>query len=365
MKKIIGLIAIIFLVSCKNQNNNESNDKINPPLTSDTLSNNKENIQNENQDLFRGEPKILDQNFLKNEIQEDNIYEDLLKSHNAIFSKKSSNSIIAEKNISTDIKIILKRKKFDEKYKEKDIQILLYTKVNEKIKDSIIFYKYTFNKDNMDGDERFSTLSYINENFEILNLDIYSGTEEFFVEIQKFKKLKIDLKTGKIKFITDIQNNTNETSISEKKEISNTNEINFEKYKTEVVDLSTTSKIELNLNSNKSAKFFKSKLIEAYKSDKIDFAGHYITSIFGCGADCIVGYIIDINDGKIYNLPLGEDFGCPISTEKAIYNPNSKLFITAICKDESTKKKYYIASVWDEQQKKFLDIKEKDFLNKK
>ncbi len=36
---------------------------------------------------------------------------------------------------------------------------------------------------------------------------------------------------------------------------------------------------------------------------KPNFAGHYIVSTWGCGAECIMGAVIDANTGKVYWLP--------------------------------------------------------------
>lgn len=155
------------------------------------------------------------------------------------------------------------------------------------------------------------------------------------------------------------ENKSNEKEISEKRATSYP--IHFEKYPSEY--FSWTKKAILDFSSNESAKYFKTRIAEAYTSDHTDFAGYYISVIFGCGASCISGFIMDVRDGKIYNLPLGEENSCLFAEERAIFNPKSRLFIAGICKEspEDTSV-YYISFVWNEEKKVFDTINEKEVL---
>lgn len=140
-------------------------------------------------------------------------------------------------------------------------------------------------------------------------------------------------------------------------------ELNFEKFLTKEFNL--TKKAKLDFSSNETAKYFKTRIIEAYKTNKTDFASYYIGVIFGCGADCVMGFIIDVRDGKIYDLPLGEEHYCSYSQDKAICKQNSRLFISNICKEDSEHGKvYYDVSLWDETKKKFEKVNENDILKK-
>ena len=141
----------------------------------------------------------------------------------------------------------------------------------------------------------------------------------------------------------------------------------FEKYK--VDNHSIFKKAKLNFQSNQEAKYFKTRITEGYKSGKVDFAGYYITIIWGCGTGCINGVMVDIRDGKIYDLPLGEEFyyaGCSSNNEdeqeddSLNYFKNSRLFITTVCSEneiENTnnvkQEKSYFINIWNEQKKKF------------
>lgn len=39
--------------------------------------------------------------------------------------------------------------------------------------------------------------------------------------------------------------------------------------------------------------------------DGVNFAGHYVIVTFGCGTQCVTGYITDIETGQVYDMPLG------------------------------------------------------------
>lgn len=84
--------------------------------------------------------------------------------------------------------------------------------------------------------------------------------------------------------------------------------INFEKFYVGVQKRPTN--VPINWESLSGANEFKTRIIETYKTNDVNFAGHYIMSVFGCGASCIMGFMVDVRDGKIYDLPLGEENSC-------------------------------------------------------
>lgn len=142
-----------------------------------------------------------------------------------------------------------------------------------------------------------------------------------------------------------------------------TDSINFAKYATEV--LTQTTKAEVNFTNYPEAKQFKTRILEGYKTGEINFAGHYIATYFGCGAGCIMGFMVDVNDGEIYSLPLGEENMCFWAVERALYTSNSNLFISSICKEtDESKELYYIAYVWNEEEKAFKSVKSEAFIVK-
>lgn len=173
-----------------------------------------------------------------------------------------------------------------------------------------------------------------------------------------------------------VQNDTVKTAVTEKKtdsvssvqqtekeeeETTDLYPVNFKKFPAD--DVTLTKRATLDFSSNESAKYFKTRITEAYASDRIDFASYYISVIFGCGASCIAGFIMDVRDGKIYDLPLGEENSCLFAEDRALFKPHSRLFISGICKESPEDEKvYYKAFVWNEDHKIFEKADEKDLL---
>lgn len=156
-----------------------------------------------------------------------------------------------------------------------------------------------------------------------------------------------------------------DTPVSNHDEIYHTDSINFEKF---VLDAESSSvKAPIDWSSYPKAKDFKTRITEAYKSNEVSFAGNYVLATFGCGTSCIMGFMIDVRDGKIYDLPLGEENSCLFAEDRAICKTNSLLFISSICKEKlESRKAYYIAYLWDEHKKEFSSLKnEEEFLKNK
>ena len=134
----------------------------------------------------------------------------------------------------------------------------------------------------------------------------------------------------------------------------------FEKYKPK--EISIKKKAKVNYFSNPTAREYRTRISEGYKYDEINFAGHYITISWGCGTGCMSGVMVDIQDGKVYDLPMGETtfyYGCNLSDDEDCvnYNSKSRLFVTMMCSEvELNFEKTYFINVWDEVKKKFILI---------
>ncbi|MDR6919410.1 hypothetical protein [Chryseobacterium sp. 2987] len=123
-----------------------------------------------------------------------------------------------------------------------------------------------------------------------------------------------------------------------------------------------TKKAKLDFSRDKNFYDFRTRIREAYASRTPDFASYYITVIFGCGTSCIMGMMMDVRDGKIYGLPLGEETSCLFADDRAIFDLDSRLFIASICRESNEAENvYYNAFVWNEQKKVFEKVDEKDF----
>lgn len=144
-------------------------------------------------------------------------------------------------------------------------------------------------------------------------------------------------------------------------------EFQFKNYKTP--KFLNSKKAPLDFSGNKTAKAFKTTITRSYKTAKIDFASYYTIIIWGCGTGCINGAMVDVRDGKVYDLPLSPTnaysgcFNNAINDDKEDryeINKNSSLFITSVCEEADTKKanqklqtKTYFVNMWNEKIKKF------------
>lgn len=145
--------------------------------------------------------------------------------------------------------------------------------------------------------------------------------------------------------------------------INYTDSIDFQKY--EVGPQKRMENAPIDWESLSGASEFKTRITEAYATNDVNFAGHYILSVFGCGASCIMGFMVDVRDGKIYDLPLGEENSCLFAEDRALCKPTSKLFIAGVCKEnQDSTKVYYKAYLWDEDKKEFQKIEENAILKK-
>lgn len=144
--------------------------------------------------------------------------------------------------------------------------------------------------------------------------------------------------------------------------VMDTDSIDFEKYKAE--QPASLKKAPLNWSSYPSAADFKTTITSAYEeNDSAHFAGYYILATYGCGLSCVAGYMIDMRDGKIYDLPLGEENSCSHAEDRVVCYPGSRLFVSAICRSSVNKNQLeYIAYLWNEESKKFKPIQKPDFL---
>jgi len=130
-------------------------------------------------------------------------------------------------------------------------------------------------------------------------------------------------------------------------------------------------KHKVDLQSNPTAWDYRTRITQGYHEGKIDFAGHYITPIWGCGSGCIAGAMVDTRDGKVYDLPSGEgrayvalcQFGegtYGFEDERMMYRADSRLFVTSTCMDEKIAEpnkyrdnKVLYIHIWNERNKEF------------
>lgn len=125
------------------------------------------------------------------------------------------------------------------------------------------------------------------------------------------------------------------------------------------------TKTKLNLASNSLGKTYKTQISNQYKSEKINFGGHYVLTFWGVGAGLTQGAMVDAKTGKIYELPLTEENSirdCVHGDESIFYKANSNLFGAYKCErtsDENKIKLTYSFYKWDGKTFKFIGKKEK------
>jgi len=69
---------------------------------------------------------------------------------------------------------------------------------------------------------------------------------------------------------------------------------------------------------------FRTRLNEAAKSGSVNFAGHYILTVWGCGTGCLDGGIVDAKSGDVFWLPAVE---CCAGGDGFIVDKNSRLLV--------------------------------------
>lgn len=148
--------------------------------------------------------------------------------------------------------------------------------------------------------------------------------------------------------------------------------LHFERYGVQRSRSKFKHKVEL--RGNPFAWEFRTRITEGYHEGKIDFAGYYITVIWGCGSGCIMGAMVDTRDGKVYDLPLGEEcaytfcFNDPetygFEDGRVMYRPDSRLFVTSHCteakiveSDRYREEHTLFIHVWNEGKKEFELLK--------
>jgi len=74
---------------------------------------------------------------------------------------------------------------------------------------------------------------------------------------------------------------------------------------------------------------------------RVNFAGHYVLTTWGCGASCVMGVVIDARTGRVYWLPM--KVCCwPLEVEDPLaYRIDSSLIVFTGSPDEEKQGVYY------------------------
>ncbi|MCU7618772.1 hypothetical protein NZ698_16375 [Chryseobacterium sp. PBS4-4] len=195
------IISVIILVSCKYEGQEKV--KSQGKFTKESKKNNSNNIKIIDS-LFIGDHLISSKKFLLNiENGGDNFkyfhqYENILHRMNEKFIKWEYLKDSKVLSINSYLSLELMREKYNKEDKEKNIHIMLYTKIKGVKNDSILFYKYQIDKKALYVGQRFESLSYLQDDLTLWNLKTYTNQSELALGIDNWNKYKIDIKTGKI-----------------------------------------------------------------------------------------------------------------------------------------------------------------------
>ena len=94
--------------------------------------------------------------------------------------------------------------------------------------------------------------------------------------------------------------------------------VNFSKYPAKVEN----SKAKLNLASHSLGKTYKTAIYQQYKSEPINFGGHYVMTFWGAGMGMTNGAMVDAKTGGIIPLPLTDEN----AIRDCVYNDNDNIF---------------------------------------
>lgn len=108
---------------------------------------------------------------------------------------------------------------------------------------------------------------------------------------------------------TQSDQNHVDSSASNPEVLKFTSHLSFKDFKVDTLE--NAQKAPIDFTSNANATDFKTRVVNAYQSDKANFAGHYTFVFWGCGTACQSGLLVDRNTGKIFDVPtasLGYEF---------------------------------------------------------
>jgi hypothetical protein len=113
---------------------------------------------------------------------------------------------------------------------------------------------------------------------------------------------------------------------------------------------------KIDFRSDHELKKFRTAIRAGYKTNKLNFAGHYCLVYWGCGSPCKQSAIVDLRTGKVYDGPT--------SSYGYKFKKNSKMIIVNPPGDDNLLDDYLMAStpeVWvlNEHTKKFYPKKVK------
>ena len=123
-----------------------------------------------------------------------------------------------------------------------------------------------------------------------------------------------------------------------------------ERYKVKSVYIGRMAPIDF--KSNLIARVYKTRISEHYKTNGVNFAGHYSFVFWGCGSPCESSAIVDVITGKVYSGP-DSAFGYRFNRDSRYVVVNQRDSVndnpwTAVYPEERW--------CWSEKRKKFVQL---------
>jgi len=86
-------------------------------------------------------------------------------------------------------------------------------------------------------------------------------------------------------------------------------------------------------------RLYRTRVREAFADGKVNFAGHYILSAFGCGSSCLMVFALDADSGRVSWLPFTVSWGLEDNGIGETYLPldfraDSRLLVIAGSRNE-------------------------------
>lgn len=149
----------------------------------------------------------------------------------------------------------------------------------------------------------------------------------------------------------------------------NIENISFNDFQAEITK--SIKKPLLNFKSNRSAREYKTKIVEAYKNTRVNFGGRYILLSWNAGMGTSKGFMVDCQNGNILDIPVDdstssmscfsdesiEEFNHKYGDKKIFYTRSSNLLITRECDEFEDKSIKYHFFVFNQATKKFKVLK--------
>lgn len=128
----------------------------------------------------------------------------------------------------------------------------------------------------------------------------------------------------------------------------------FSKYHEPIAKIKAGAKPKLASSKDRE---FKTRIIEASRQ-RVNFAGHYVLSSFGCGSSCIMSFALDKNSGEVAWLPFS--ICCwgniNVDSEPISFRKDSRLVIVTGSRNEQGKGFYY----YEIKNTKFVLVRENE-----